>query len=358
MSQEYRVKSYHQGDEEQIVPLLINAFKEWPFFDVECSPLDHWRWKYLDNPDYKNMLLHVVYGDKIVSAGHNILCNVLIKSKQYSAAYGTDACVLPSFQGRGLYRKLCEAYIDKEQEDKVHFIYMVTNNLKVLNSKCQQRATPYRFPYKIKYLSRIEDLGLHAQAHDLGFRWKLRQIVERARSSPIRPPNSDLRLKTVTKFDETITDFLERIHESYDFIRMRTIDNLNWRYLDPRGGNYRVRAVIENGKILGYGVFRINKKEEYHVGYIVDLLALPNRLDNAEALLLDGLTYFRENHVNNVLYQVVENHPYEKLVSKYGFSGGEANRHFFYNNWGYDGKRLEKISPEKFHFVFGDITGI
>jgi hypothetical protein len=75
-------------------------------------------------------------------------------------------------------------------------------------------------------------------------------------------------------------------------------------------------------------------------------------------LLLDGLNYFKENKVNSVVYQVVENHPYEKMALKYGFLGDEANRRFFYNNWGYDGRRLDGVSPERFHFSFGDLTGI
>jgi len=351
MSQGYTVEPYQQGDENQIVSV-------WPYFDIECSPIDHWKWKYLDNPDYENMLLHVKYGDRIVAVGHNLLCNVMINGKQHSAAYGTDACVHPDFQGKGIYGIMLKGFMDKMQEDEIHFNYMVTVNPKVINSKSQRAVTPHRFPYKIKYMNRIEDLDLHAKIHKTGYRWRLGKLIKKARSSLAESPDSGKNLITVKRFDEKIAPFIDRIHKSYDFIRIRTIENLNWRYLDPRGGNYLVRAVMEEDQVAGYAVFRINKQEDYYVGYIVDLLVHPDRLDNAEALLLDGLNYFRENKVNRVVYQVVENHPYEKLASKYGFSGDEANRHFFYNNLGYEDKRLEEISPKKFHFTFGDLTGI
>jgi hypothetical protein len=358
MSQKYYVDKYKQGDEEQIVSLLIKAFKVWPFFDIECSPIDHWRWKYLDNPDHQSMLLHVKSGDEIVAVGQNILFNVKIKGEQYSAGYGTDACVHPDYQGQGIYGILSKVFIDKEQDEGVHFIYMVTVNPRVINSKSQRVATPHSFPYKIKYMTRIEDLALHARVHETGIKWRLGKIIEKAGSQPIRSTGSDKTLITVNKFDDTISGFLEKMHSYYDFIRVRTVENLNWRYLEPCGGKYLVRAVIEDGVVAGYAVFRINKLQEYHLGYIVELLAPPDRVDNAEALLLDGLNYFQENNVNSVTYQVVEGHPYEKLVSKYGFSGGEANRIILYNNWGYEGKRLDGISPEKFYFSFGDLTGI
>jgi hypothetical protein len=95
-----------------------------------------------------------------------------------------------------------------------------------------------------------------------------------------------------------------------------------------------------------------------HTGYFVDLLALSDRIDVAEALLLDGMDFFRDNHVNHVLYQVAENHPYERLFTSYGFYGGEGSRHIFYNNYGNDDLGLENIPQDKFHFPFGELSGI
>jgi hypothetical protein len=359
MNQGYKVEPYKDGDETQIVSCIIDAFKVWPFFDIECDPIDHWRWKYLDNPDHENMLLHVKYDNKIVAVAQNLLSYVKIKDKKYLAAYGTDACVHPEYQGKGIYGIMINGYINKMlQEDKIHFNYMVTVNPKVIKSKSQQAVTPYRFPYKINYMNRIEDLDFHVKKHKNKYTWKLGKLIKKATSKPIRPPDSDKDLITLKRFDDKIMPFLDRINDYYDFIRIRTVDNLNWRYLDTRGGNYLVRALMEEGEISGYAVSRINRQEDYHVGYIVDLLADPDRIENAETLLLDAINYFKENKVNSVVYQIVENHPYEKLASKYGFSGGEANRHFFYNNMGYEGKRLEGILPEKFYFSFGDLTGI
>jgi hypothetical protein len=237
---------------------------------------------------------------------------------------------------------------------------MVTNNHKVLASRSQKKATPYPFPHKVRYLTRIKDINLHIQMKDLKnkYRWKLRHYIDLIRSSPIKPQDQDKQVFQINRFDKNIDTFLDKIYGNLNLINHRTRAYLNWRYLDSRAGIYNVRGVKENGKIMGYGVFRINKIEEYYTGYIVDLLTLPNRLDIAETLLLDGLRFFNKNQVNHIVFQVLENHPHMSLFNKYGFFGGDANRHILYNNFSPNFLRLENIPPDKFHFSFGDLTGI
>ena len=357
MSAEYETRLYQPNDELQIAPLLKSAYGHWPFFDIKCSPVDHWRWKYIDSPHHKNLLIEILHENEIIASSHNIMHNLIINGKKYLASYGTDACVHPKFQGRGLYKILMNSYAQHVRGD---FTYMVTVNPKVLSSSSQKRETPYRFPYIVKSLNRISDINQHINANELNHetRRKLKHLIDRARSSPIIPPDPNIKITQVNQFDKNIESFLEQVNESYKFIKHRTRDYLNWRYLDPRAGNYNVRMVVENETVIGYGVFRINKLEKYHVGYIVDLLTFPDRLDTAEALLLDGLGLFRDNKVNQIVSQVVEKNPFERLFNKYGFYGGDGNRHIFYNYTGDDDLGLDKISSEKFHFVFGDLTGI
>jgi hypothetical protein len=190
------------------------------------------------------------------------------------------------------------------------------------------------------------------------YRWKMRHLIERVRSSPIKPRDPDMEVLEVKHFDQTFEEFLEKVNNGHDFIKQRTCEYLNWRYIDPRAGNYQVRVVKEDGEIVGYSVLRINKLEDYHTGYFVDLMALPDRLDVAEALLLDGMGFFGDHSVNLVVFQVIENHPYERLFNKYGFFGGEGDRFFFYGFYGGDMIGFLDISPDRFHFPFGALTGI
>ena len=76
---------------------------------------------------------------------------------------------------------------------------------------------------------------------------------------------------------------------------------MNWRFCDSRGGNYVVKMAEENGSILGYIILRINKiREDYPIGYIVDLLTLPERLDVVSDLISNSVNYFDVNDVNAI----------------------------------------------------------
>ena len=56
MKKDFTIRFYRPGDEKEIVPLLVLGFHGWPHIDLACSPLEHWRWKYIDNPIKRNMI--------------------------------------------------------------------------------------------------------------------------------------------------------------------------------------------------------------------------------------------------------------------------------------------------------------
>lgn len=356
----FESRLYLPGDEEQIVPLLKAAFNGWPFFDLTCLPIDHWRWRYLDNPQHSNNLVEILDKDRIVACGHNVLHDVIINGKKILASYGTDACVHPEYQGKGIYRILVDSLMKRQGETGVKLNYVVTVEPKVIHSKSQRAATPKMFPYRVRYVERIEDINLHIKMKGLTgeYLWRLKNFFDQIRSKPITTRELDFGIHRVNRFGDETNRFIEELYKNYGYIKHRSPEYLNWRYLDPRGGNYNVKGINEDGELAGYAVFRINKLEDYHTGYIVDLLTLPDRIDLAEALLLDGLNHFKDNQVNHIVSQVVEGHSYENLFKQYGFVGEEGNRHIFYNDRDDQAINLENINPERFHFSFGDLTGI
>jgi len=148
-----------------------------------------------------------------------------------------------------------------------------------------------------------------------------------------RPPYSpsEFPIKVINRFDERINLFWDETKEHYKFIVERNQDYLNWRYCDPRGGNYVVKQVEEDGHILGYSVLRINRyRAEYPEGYIVDLLTLPDRLDVASALITDAVHHFDDLEINIVLSTVVKDHPYETLFKRQGFLDSRTEQEIMY----------------------------
>lgn len=175
------------------------------------------------------------------------------------------------------------------------------------------------------------------------------------------PTYDDFHINKITRFDERINTFWEEIRDQHNFILERSRDYLNWRYCDPRGGDYLVRIAEANEKMLGYIVLRINSQQkDYSRGYIVDLLTLPSRLDVANVLVKDAVSYFDANNINIIMSMAIKNHPYEAILKKNGFIADVKKCLLFYMEYEEveDLRKLERDSPNAVHFAYGDFDGI
>jgi hypothetical protein len=176
-----------------------------------------------------------------------------------------------------------------------------------------------------------------------------------------RPSSYDFQITKIAHFDGRIEVFWEEIKDHYHFIVERNRDYLNWRYCDPRGGDYLVRIAEANSHILGYTVLRIDKHQrDYPVGYIIDLLTLPNRFDVANALVGEATNYFDDHHINIIISLMIKNHPYEAILKKNGFITGLKKRHLYYRVYAEikELSKLKKESPCWIHFAYGDFDEI
>ncbi|MBS7637986.1 hypothetical protein KEJ49_03740, partial [Candidatus Bathyarchaeota archaeon] len=70
MNERYFIRLYQEGDKREIVELLENVFNGWPKFDLNCSAIDHWKWKHKDNPQGKSIVVVAQSGDRIIGCLH------------------------------------------------------------------------------------------------------------------------------------------------------------------------------------------------------------------------------------------------------------------------------------------------
>ena len=99
---------------------------------------------------------------------------------------------------------------------------------------------------------------------------------------------------------------------------------MNWRYCEPAAGRFTVRVAEQEGRLLGYLVFKIIESE----GHIADLLALPGRTDVVRSLIEDALRLFREAAVERVTCWMIARHPYNGILRRYGFIDSGRNAGF------------------------------
>jgi hypothetical protein len=260
----------------------------------------------------------------------------------------------------GLSKKITRAQLQLRIDNCINFGYIITNNPRIINSSAVKKAMPYPFPHRVNYLTRVEDIEKHLKETESedGYMKRIGHKIDRLRVKNIIQPKTDAIFNVVKDFDERFDAFIREVNQSYDFILKRSKEYLNWRYCDHRAGDYHIVYAEEGEEIVGYAVYRINKLKDYHEGFIVDFLVLPDKIDVAEGLAVNAFRFFEKNDVNSVSVQVIEGHPYDSMFKKYGFHGGEGSRKILYNNLLGDELKLENINPERSYFSFGDLTGI
>jgi GNAT superfamily N-acetyltransferase len=359
------IRQYRPTDREKIIELLDIAFKKWPHFDLDCSPKDHWDWKFIDNPLRKKTIVLAEIDNKIVSCDHMLYNQVKIGNIVRPCGQSVDMAVHPDFRGRGIYSKMRK--FETETEIFRELGYWASSNPIVLS--VENKMGNQTFPHPVSRLVRIRDIDLHLKDHSLADRTVLKLGYETLRAfsavgkTLYRSPriNSNIDIDETSIFGEGVDDLWEKMRGSYLFATERRREYLNWRYCDHRAGRFRILTAKEKGELIGYAALRVNTYDkDYPIGYLADLCALPARLDCADALIFNSLKFFDDLNVNLVDYCGVRGHPYEKRVRDFGFVDSRNNVFVGYSGE-YDERQLQNFkssTPEQLLFQWGDLDWI
>jgi len=302
---------------------------------------------------------------KIIGCAHMIPKRMKIGERVFISSIGADVAVHPDFRRMNIFKKMNELRIELGKKKGNKILLFISDNpiLKKFYKKIY-----HCFPNTIMDLVKIDDIDRHLQVMHYEnvllkkYSFHMFKLFNkfRARDALSVSSSSDnaFSILKICRFDDGINLFLDEINNHYTFIVERNKDYLNWRYCDPRGGDYIIKMAKNYRKILGYIVLRINKyMKDYKVGYIVDLITLQDRLDVANSLVADAVNYFSDRNINIIHCLVVKNHPYERIYKRHGFVYSRYNLNIFfsphktiYENLG----KLKKSSAHRVHFVYGD----
>lgn len=363
------IRPYREGDEKQITSLLKLVFNGWPHFEINCSPEEFWRWKYLDNPLNSQYVMLGVDDEKIIGCHHIQPMNVKIGSEIVKGSTSGDLAVHPDYRGKGLMSTISVPNEKRAEKNGIKYSYFITSNpilVKTFTSSKDHSKRRPAFPVTIRNHVRIQNIDLQLEEMPMNNPWLVktgwRALKTIDRISEIVSSDSerseDIKIKQVHQFDIRIDSFWEKIKKSYDYILERKQDYLNWRYSDPRLVGYmKAVALGKNDEIQGYIVYKINRyRKRYPIGYIVDLLTQNDRLDVAEALIAKAIDYFDKESINIVNCQHTQEKSITKALEKHGFLDGRINMHVFYNQYGgYNGmNNLTDIEAKRAYMAWGD----
>ncbi|MCJ7774420.1 MAG: GNAT family N-acetyltransferase, partial [Desulfobacterales bacterium] len=281
----YTIQSISPGDENKLIELLQIVPESWPPFDLQFSPLEHWYWRYRDNPSKLTMITVAKDGHEIVGCLHSIPRRIKIGDNILLGCCSQGFVVDPEYRRFGIGNKL-ELLIDNLRPDvDIAFSYFESGNPFYLRALKKRR---HYFPVLLTHFVRIKDIKLHLKMTSYKKKWVIHiafrclKIINQVHNFMNYYNNSknSIHVQDINRFDTRIDKFWDKVSSDYKLISERTKEYMNWRYCDSRGGDYSVKCIQNEDNIFGYIILRINKMEKnYPVGYIVDMLTLPERPD-------------------------------------------------------------------------------
>lgn len=124
-------------------------------------------------------------------------------------------------------------------------------------------------------------------------------------------------IRDVERFDERVDAFGAEAGGPFEFVLERTQAYVNWRYADPRAGDFAIKLAEEEGQMVGYAVLRKTNGR----AQLADMMALPGRDDVVQTLTIAALEHFREAGEPTVQFLMPKNHAYEQTLRSCGFAG-------------------------------------
>lgn len=299
---------------------------------------------------------------RIIGCTHGFIRKIKINDESVLSCHNGDVAVHPDFRRMGVWSKIREFSSDYRKKIGILLTTNVTGNPFIIKRLAEIRP---RFPHTLMNMVRVKDIKAHLEAMPVDKAWLKKlgfyavKLVNEFKNALKYSSSSEttVHISDLDKFDDRVNDFWKKISVKYGFIVERNKEYLNWRYCDPCAGGFLIRQAEENGEILGYCVLKINKYgNDYPVGFIVDLLSIPDRIDVTEALLKDALFYFDRNDVNIVNFLVVKDHPFVTVFRKVGFMDSRIKFHMFYaiEELSEEIGKVGSLQADKVFFCWGD----
>ena len=236
---EFYLRPYKSGDENKI----LEGFNE--IFNTNRS-LDHWYWKFRDNP-YGSHMVCIGVSDEgdIIShfAGYPVpFCSTVEegkKPKYFTTLQAGDTFTHPKVRRKGLGKSGILArsayyYYAKFLEGVVPFAYgFNTGNVKNLG----ERYLGYNYIDPVSY-------------------W-----VKDVSKTPFESPSLFPRLfagfsvEEVDSVDDEWDGLFARLCPTYKFLIKRDAAYMKWRYLDCPDRTHRIFAIRKRGLLVGWGTF-------------------------------------------------------------------------------------------------------
>ena len=361
-SDEYLIRDYEKGEEQEIVQLLKMVFKEWNARGE--TALDHWRWKYEDNP-WGGKCAVAVKENKIVAASHDLYLYIKVGDKSEKTVYATDVAVHPNHRQKGLHTKMQNYRGATTLNFGLRYGY--TTNKILIKSTDRRRKKGinpfYQFPVEVNRYLLIDDVDKHIQKKKIDYPWIQKQgykikkwMTSKQINQDTETSNELIEIKSNLDLNEADL-FWDNIKTRYNFITEKKREYIEWRYLDPRAGNYQTLSAFRGNEYCGYIVFSIDyETPDYPMGIIIDI-STNGEMEVGKILIQKAITILNESKINAISAYTVNGSHTSQLLESQGFIDRGETMYLTYVLPGKYGKThpvIENLNAEHVHLMHSD----
>lgn len=300
-----------EGDEEQMLPVLEQAFDRWPSVELTVDPIDHLRWKLWSDVYHHHIVAEV--GQKIV--GMMLLWARPAKVRDHVLVpwIGADLAVHPDYQQLGILTAMREV---REQSFRGALDFQIgglSRHPAIAHGRVG-RTDRYPIGNRVQVLERPLTPAAALSRFGPGVGRLIRSVARSSgRAGAIE--RTAWTVREIDSFNERVDRLWEEASASFDFMLLRNAEFLNWRYCDRRAGRHTVLLAEEAGRVLGYAAAQVSHGR----GYLSDVLVLPGRLDVLDSLLEHATRRLKEAGVAVVIAWCPTLHPYSSVLRRHGY---------------------------------------
>lgn len=317
MKRKWSIRPYKNGDEAQIIALFELVFGK----QLTAA---RWQWHYRDN--HTGLIAVTLAEDENGEIVGQCALRPLRMKIGERIGLGTlqlDSMIHPDFQRQGMFTKLTTHAYKKVAGQGVELVYSFPN-----------RNSQYVYTHKLGRVTLCDRIPLFAKI--LNVRNVLdKRIGNRLLLSLVAPVGqaatglfyafrggtspANCRLERVSRFDGSVDRLWERASVPHGVLVVRDREYLNWRYVENPTEEYVLLTAKRSDEIVGYIVLKCEKRFDLQMGFIVDMLTIPDEPAIAGCLISEAVSHFRKQRMDLVCCLMLEHAPYARSLRDSGF---------------------------------------
>jgi len=288
MTRKWHPRQYKEGDERGILDLYKLVFGN-------GISTEDWEWKYKRNHPSQALIILAEADGRVV--GQYALLPRLMKVEDNISigSLSVDTMVHPAYRGQGMFITLTKEAYELAKSRGIHFVYGFPNR----NShhgfitKLDWADLYKGIPLLVKPLNlenilrkRLVDNKLLAGLGDKIGNIAMRALYRSQRNVPV------CSVKEISSFDPRFDSLWDGASRGHKIMVIRDKAYLTWRYVEKPGNAYVILIAEKEENLLGYIVLKCMEEFGLQIGFIVDMLTVPEELRVSADLISAALKYF------------------------------------------------------------------